>query len=69
MFLIWERIGLARGVGASKDETPQDNNFTLTGSKAVADVDLSPAALIDVCLAENDAAARRLRSAGCCARW
>ena len=54
VFLIYERIGLARGVGASQDSTPQDNNFTLTGSKAVADVDLSPAALIDVCLTEND---------------
>ena len=54
VFLICERIGLARGVGASQDATPQDNNFTLTGSKAVADVDLSPAALIDVCLRENE---------------
>jgi hypothetical protein len=54
VFLIWERIGLARGVGASQDASPQDNNFTLTGSKAVADVDLSPAALIDVCLRENE---------------
>ena len=34
VFLIYERIGLARGVGASQDSTPQDNNFTLTGSKA-----------------------------------
>jgi hypothetical protein len=54
VFLIWERMGLARGVGASQDASPQDNNFTLTGSKAVADVDLSPAALIDVCLRENE---------------
>ena len=42
--LVRERIGLARGVGAEPEETPQDNNFTLTGSKAVADIDLSPAA-------------------------
>jgi len=55
--LIRERIGLARGVGAAPDEKPQDNNFTLTGSKAVADVDISPAALFDLCLAEN---ARRM---------
>jgi hypothetical protein len=52
--LIYERIGLARGVGASRDEAPQDNNFTLTGSKAVADIDISPAALFDLCLAENE---------------
>jgi hypothetical protein len=54
VFLVWERIGLARGVGASQAELPQDNNFTLTGGKAVADVDLSIAALIDICLEEND---------------
>ncbi len=52
-FLVWERIGLARGAGAARDEAPQDNNFTLTGSKAVADIDLAPAALFDLCLAEN----------------
>jgi hypothetical protein len=52
--LVRERIGLARGAGASRDETPQDNNFTLHGSKAVADIDLSPAALFDLCLAENE---------------
>ena len=52
--LVRERIGMARGVGAAKDETPQDNNFTLTGSKAIADIDLSAAALLDICLAENE---------------
>ena len=55
IFLVWERIGLARSVGASQEEAaPQDNNFTLTGSKAVADIDLSAAALIDICLEENE---------------
>jgi hypothetical protein len=55
-FLVWERIGIARGLGgeAGGGAARSDNNFTLTGSKAVADVDLSAAALIDVCLAEND---------------
>jgi hypothetical protein len=57
-FLVWERIGIARGFdGAGDGEggmVPQDNNFTLTGSKTVGTVDLSFAALIDVCLAEND---------------
>ena len=52
--LVKERIGLSRGIGAAKEETPQDNNFTLTGSKAVADVDVSAAELFDICLAEND---------------
>jgi hypothetical protein len=52
--LVRERIGMARGIGADKTETAQDNNFTVTGSKAVADVDLPLASLIDICLAEND---------------
>ncbi len=60
-FLVWERIGIARGIGsagpAGSGAVPQDNNFTLTGSKAVGAVDVSPAALIDICLEEN---ARRL---------
>ena len=54
VFLVWERIGLARDVGSSQTERPQDNNFTLTGSKAVADIDLSIAGLIDICLEENE---------------
>ena len=54
VFLVWERIGLARDVGSSQTERPQDNNFTLTGSKVVSDIDLSVAAILDMCLAEND---------------
>jgi hypothetical protein len=55
VFLIWERIGIARGVGdATAGRMPQDNNFTLTGSKAVGAIDLSVADLIDVCLEENE---------------
>ncbi len=54
-FLIWERISIARGLDApDAAERPQDNNFTLTGSKAVGAVDLSAAALIDICLEENE---------------
>jgi len=54
IFLVGERIGLARGASAARDTAAQDNNFTLTGSKAVADIDLSAAALFDLCLAENE---------------
>jgi hypothetical protein len=50
-FLIWERIGIARHAGKAGR---QDNNFTVTGSKAVGAVDLSLASLIDVCLEQND---------------
>jgi len=55
--LAHERIGMARGVGAARDEAPQDNNFTISGTKAVSDADISAAALFDLCLSEN---ARRL---------
>jgi len=57
IFLIWERIGLFRGIGgadAGSGAAAQDNNFTLTGGKAVGAVDMSVAALIDVCLEENE---------------
>jgi hypothetical protein len=48
-FLIWERIGIARDVGSGV----QDNNFTVTGAKAIgADIDV--AELIDICLSENE---------------
>ncbi len=53
IFLAWERIGIARGMGAA-DAPPPDNNFTLTGSKSVSDVDIGPVALMAICLAEND---------------
>lgn len=50
-FLIWERIGIARGIDA--DGTANDANFTMTGSAAVAEP-LEPKALIALCLAENE---------------
>jgi len=49
VFLIWERIGIARNVGSGVE----DNNFTLTGAKSLGD-DIDVAALIDLCLAENN---------------
>ena len=48
-FLIWERIGIARDLGGA----PQDNNFTVTGSKSVG-VEVTPPELMEICLAEND---------------
>jgi hypothetical protein len=58
IFLVWERIGIARGVSTAEDPGPRngarDNNFTLTGGKAMGAGDLSVAGLIDVCLEEND---------------
>ena len=49
LFLVWERISIARGVNGEA----HDNNFTVTGTSKVG-VDLSLAALMDLCLAEND---------------
>jgi hypothetical protein len=54
-FLGWERIGIARGVDDSgKKQKAQDNNFTVTGSKAVSNVDISVPELMRLCLLEND---------------
>ena len=52
MFLIWERIGIARDMGNGV----QDNNFTVTGAKQVG-ADIEVKELMDICLAEN---ARRM---------
>jgi hypothetical protein len=48
LFLIWERIGIARDMGNGV----QDNNFTVTGAKSVGS-DMNIGELIDTCLAEN----------------
>jgi hypothetical protein len=48
-FLIWERIGIARGVDGLDGG---DANFTVNGSKALSD-EMDPAKLIDICLEED----------------
>jgi hypothetical protein len=48
-FLIWERIGIARDVDGLEGG---DANFTMNGSKALAD-EMDPAVLIDICLEED----------------
>jgi nitrite reductase/ring-hydroxylating ferredoxin subunit len=58
VFLGWERIGLAKQVDGDGKTQVQDNNFTVTGSKAVAAKEYSMAEIMDMCLAEND---RRFR--------
>jgi hypothetical protein len=50
-FLIWERIGIARGID-QKGEM-QDANFALTGAGQMG-IDLEPRQLIELCLGEND---------------
>jgi hypothetical protein len=56
VFLGWERMGLARGMddGSGTRSKSPDNNFTVTGSKAVSDVDVSISELMGLCLSEND---------------
>lgn len=52
-FLGWERIGIARGMDDGGGKA-QDNNFTVNGSKAVSDTDISVSELMRICLEEND---------------
>jgi hypothetical protein len=47
LFLVYERLGLAKDVG-----TAEETNFTVNGGADLADVDI--AELIDLCLIEND---------------
>jgi hypothetical protein len=57
-FLVWERIGFARGLdgdgGTQPENTLQDNNFVFTGSRAIGSGSISAAAVIDICLSENE---------------
>ncbi|CAN5129936.1 hypothetical protein BH10PSE13_BH10PSE13_20570 [soil metagenome] len=51
LFLIWERIDIAKGMG---DNTKaQESNFTLNGSKELG-VEISFPELARICLSEND---------------
>jgi hypothetical protein len=52
--LGWERIGLVRGMDGEGNETYQDYNFTVTGSKAVSAGEVSLRDLMLTCLAENE---------------
>jgi hypothetical protein len=49
LFLIYERIGIAKDVGHGE----QDNNFTVNGAEALGS-DLNVGELVAVCLSEND---------------
>ena len=57
-FLVWERIGFARGLdgdaGARPGSTSQDNNFVFTGSRAIGSGSVSAGTVIDICLSENE---------------
>jgi len=57
-FLIWERIGFARGLDDGGEArarcNPQDNNFVFTGSRAIGCGNVSAASVIDICLSEHE---------------
>src|SRR6185437_14054618 len=50
-FLLWERVGIARGIRS--DGAAEDANFAMTGSSAVAG-EQSAGALIELCRHENE---------------
>ncbi|KJK24332.1 aminomethyltransferase [Burkholderiaceae bacterium 16] len=50
-FLIWERVGIARGIDA--DGVAKDANFPMNSTAAIAET-LSAREMIDLCLAENE---------------
>lgn len=50
--IAWERLVLARSMGASG--RGQDSNFTASSAQAVTPVDIDVRDLIDLCLQEND---------------
>jgi hypothetical protein len=51
LFLIWERVGIAKAVDT--EGGARDANFAITGSGSVG-VELTPRELIDLCLSENE---------------
>jgi len=50
-FLVWERIGIARGLDDHGEM--QDANFAVSGSREMG-MDVRPGELIDLCLVENE---------------
>jgi hypothetical protein len=53
-FLVWERLGIARGIGGDEAAKGQDNNFTMNGSKAIGNAKVSITELLEICLGENE---------------
>lgn len=53
LFLIRERIGLAKGIDVKADGTAQDANFPMNAAESLGQT-LSAGAMIDLCLAENE---------------
>nr|WP_249359775.1 ferritin-like domain-containing protein [Cupriavidus sp. 2SB] len=53
LFLIRERIGIAKGIDVKADGAAQDANFPMNAAESLGQT-LSAGAMIDLCLAENE---------------
>ena len=53
IFLALEKMSLAKGIDAGESEAALDSNFTLNAADQLG-IDIDVAALLDLCLAEND---------------
>jgi hypothetical protein len=53
LFLIRERIGLAKGIDVKADGAAQDANFPMNAAGSLGQT-LSAGSMIDLCLAENE---------------
>ena len=53
LFLIRERIGLAKGIDVKADGTAQDANFPMNAAESLGQT-LSAGSMIDLCLVENE---------------
>lgn len=54
IFLGWERLGLARSLDGEGNATRHDNNFTVSGAKAVSAEEIRIRDLMLLCLEENE---------------
>jgi hypothetical protein len=54
LFLLWERIGLARSLEGDNDKTKSDSNFAMSGASSVTEQDINVRDLMQLCLTEND---------------
>ena len=53
LVLIWDRIGMVRGMDGDGNEIQQDYNFTVTGAQSVSADEINLRTLFSSCLAEN----------------
>jgi hypothetical protein len=53
-YILWERMVLARRMGAPGQGAGQDTNFTATSAKSVTAVEIGTRDLMMLCLKEND---------------